>query len=98
MTTYDQQANSYNTSSITLPQPVVVAIGSGSLLALLLLLAALPLLVSAGLWLLGLALTLVGYAFISNRNAQTAVWDQAIIAQGLGLLGIGLLFGASLLG
>jgi hypothetical protein len=47
---------------------------------------------------LGMGLALLGYAVVSVRRFQTAVWDTAIIGQGLGLLGMALLFGASLLG
>jgi len=99
MTTYNQQAGSYNTSSTErLPRPSFVALVGGGLLAVLLVAATLPVLVTAGLWLLGLSLLLIGYAFLANRRAGTAVWDSAIIAQGLGLLGLGLLFGASIVG
>lgn len=98
MTTYDQQATTPYSAANPGSRLTLVALIAGGLLAVLLVAAALPLLVSAGLWLLGLALTLLGYAFASNRRAATAVWGSAIAAQGLGLLGIALLFGAALLG
>ena len=97
MTTYNQQAGSYSTTSTPM-RPSLIALVGGGLLAVLLVAAALPLLVAAGLWLLGVALLLIGAAFITNRRAGTAVWDSAIAAQGLGLLGLALLFGASLFG
>lgn len=84
--------------NMTLPRPSLVALVAGLLWAgVLVLLTALPLLVSVGLWLLGMGLVLVGYALVSYRQFETAVWDTAIIGQGLGLLGLAMLFGASVL-
>jgi hypothetical protein len=95
MTTYHQQAGSYSTTSGTV-RPSFVALVGGGVLAVLLIAAALPLLAAAGLWLLGVAALLIGAAFIANRRAETAVWDSAIAAQGLGLLGLALLFISSI--
>lgn len=99
MTTHIQQNDLYTTqASIGLPRPSLIALIAGLFWAGLLVLAAPPLLVAAGLWLLGMGLALLGYAVVSIRRFQTAVWDTAIVGQGLGLLGMALLFGASLLG
>jgi len=51
----------------------------------------LPWLVSAGLWLLGMALILILYAFVSYHRFAIPVWDTAIVGQIAGFLGIGLL-------
>ena len=98
MTTHIQPQN-ISTAQATggLPRPSLVALIAGVFWAGLLLLTSLPLLVAAGLWLLGMGLALLGYALLSVRRFETAVWDTAIIGQGLGLLGMALLFGASLL-
>ncbi len=56
----------------------------------------LPLLVSAGLWLLGMALVFIGYAFVSYHRFAIPVWDTAIAGQIVGFVGIGLLLMASL--
>jgi hypothetical protein len=83
--------------NIGLPRPVPVALIAAVLWFGLIFLASLPLLVSAGLWMLGMGLVLVAYALVSYRQFETAVWDTAIIGQGMGLLGLALLFGASIL-
>jgi hypothetical protein len=44
-----------------------------------------------------MGLALVGYALVSYKQFETAVWDTAIIGQGMGLLGLAMLFGASIL-
>jgi len=99
MTTHIQQTERYTTQvTIGLPRPSTIAVIAGLFWAALLVLASLPLLVAGGLWLLGMGMALLGYAVVSVRRFQTAVWDTAIIGQGLGLLGMALLFGASLLG
>ena len=99
MTTHIQQNDFYRTNEeLQLPRPSLVAGAAGIVLAGLLLFLSLPLLVAAGLWLLGMALALIGYALLAKRKFDTAVWETAIIGQGLGLLGMALLFGASLLG
>lgn len=99
MTTYYQQADSYQATSPRRVSPTgLVAFLGGGVLAVLLVLAALPLLVSAGLWLLGVALLLLGHAFVANRHTAVADWGGAILAQGLGLLGLAALFAASILG
>ncbi len=98
MTTHIQQNDLYTTqANARMPRPSLVALVAGVFVAGLLLASSLPLLVAAGLWLLGMALALIGYALLSYRRFGTAVWDTAIIGQGLGLLGMALLFGASLL-
>jgi hypothetical protein len=99
MTTHIQPQNIATAqASIDLPRPSTIAVIAGLFWAALLVLISLPLLVAGGLWLLGMGLALLGYAVVSVRRFQTAVWDTAIIGQGLGLLGMALLFGASLLG
>lgn len=99
MTTYTQQAGSYHTSNPRRVSPAaLLALLGGGALAALLYFAALPLLVSAGMWLLGLALLLLGHAFIANRRTAAAGWGSAIAAQGVGLLGLALLLGAAVLG
>ena len=98
MTTHIQQNDMYATqANIGLPRPSLVALIAGVFWAVLLVLTSLPLLVAGGLWLLGMGMALLGYAVVSYRRFETAVWDTAIIGQGLGLLGMALLFGASLL-
>jgi hypothetical protein len=98
MTTHIRQNNLYQEHvENMLPRPSLVALFAGVVLAGLLLTMSLPLLVAGGLWMLGMAATLIGYALLSYRRYETAVWDTAIIGQGLGLLGTALLFGASLL-
>ena len=99
MTTHIQQNDLLTTQeNIGLPRPSLVALIAGVFwAAVLLFLMSLPLLVSAGLWLLGMGLALVGYALVSYKQFETAVWDTAIIGQGMGLLGLAMLFGASIL-
>lgn len=98
MTTHIQPQN-IATAQATggLPRPSLVALIAGVIWAALLVLSSLPLLVAGGLWMLGMGVALLGYAVVSIRRFETAVWDTAIIGQGLGLLGMALLFGASLL-
>jgi hypothetical protein len=48
-----------------------------------------------GLWLLGMALVLILYAFVSYHRFAIPVWDTAIVGQVAGLLGMGLLLVAS---
>ncbi len=99
MTTHIQQNElTAGEAGTGLPRPSMVAAITGVVLAGLLVILAVPLLAAAGLWMVGMALALIGYALVSNRHFNTAVWDTAIIGQGLGLLGMALLFGASLLG
>ncbi len=99
MTTHIQQNERYTTeAAASLPRPSTVALIAGAFFAGLLFVFSLPLLAAAGLWLLGMALALVGYALIAKRQFDTAVWDTAIAGQVLGLLGMALLFGVSLLG
>jgi hypothetical protein len=99
MTTHIQQHDLLTAQENTgLPRPSLVALIAGVFwAAVLLFLISLPLLVSAGLWLLGMGLALVGYALVSYKQFETAVWDTAIIGQGMGLLGLAMLFGASIL-
>ena len=98
MSTHIQQNELYATqATLELPRPSLVALIAGVFWAVLLILTSLPLLVAGGLWLLGMGMALLGYAVVSYRRFETAVWDTAIIGQGLGLLGMALLFGASLL-
>ena len=99
MTTHIQQNELYAAqANMGLPRPSLVALIAGVIWAALLVLSSLPLLVAGGLWVLGMGVALLGYAVVSIRRFETAVWDTAIIGQGLGLLGMALLFGASLLG
>jgi hypothetical protein len=77
------------------PRVTAVALSSALILAFPLVFLSLPLLVSAGLWLLGMALVLIGYAFISFHRFAIPVWDTAIAGQVVGFLGICLLFLAS---
>ena len=99
MTTHIQQNELYAAqANMGLPRPSLVALIAGVFWAgLLVLITSLPLLVTAGLWMLGMGLALVGYALVSYRQFETAVWDTAIVGQGMGLLGLALLFGASIL-
>ena len=99
MTTHIQQNDLLNAHENTgLPRPSLVALIAAVFWAgILLFVASFPLLVSAGLWLLGMGLALLGYALVSYKQFETAVWDTAIIGQGMGLLGLAMLFGASIL-
>jgi len=74
------------------PRVLPVAFSSALILAFLLFFFQLPWLVSAGLWLLGMALVLILYAFVSYHRFAIPVWDTAIIGQVVGFLGIALLF------
>ena len=74
------------------PRVTAVALSTAVILAITLIFFGLPLLVSVGLWLLGIALVLIAYAFISNYRFAIPVWDTAIAGQIAGFLGIGLLF------
>jgi len=74
------------------PRVTGVAVSSAMILAFLLVFLGLPLPVSAGLWLLGMALVLIGYALISFHRFAIPVWDTAIAGQIAGFLGVGLLF------
>lgn len=74
------------------PRVTPVALSSALILAIALIFFGLPLLVSAGIWLLGLALVLIAYAFVSNYRFAIPVWDTAIAGQIIGFLGMGLLF------
>lgn len=79
------------------PRTAVMALAAGFVLALFLVLMQFPLLVSAGLWLLGLALFFIAYAFIVRRFYQVSIWETAIAGQALGLIGlIILLFAATM--
>lgn len=86
-----------NQAEMNLPRPSMVAAIAGAVLAGLLFLSSLPLLAAGGLWLLGLALVLIAYTFAANRQVETPEWGMALVGQGLGLLGMALLLGASLL-
>ncbi len=74
------------------PRVTGVALSSAVILAFLLIYLAMPLLVSAGFWLLGMAIVLIAYAFISYHRFAIPVWDTAIVGQVVGLFGITLLF------
>lgn len=74
------------------PRVTAVAVSSGLILAFILFFLGHPLLVSGGLWMLGMAVVLIVYAFVSHHRFAIPVWDTAIAGQFMGLLGIGLLF------
>lgn len=57
----------------------------------------LPLLAVIGMWPLGLAIGFIGVAIISNRRRDEAEWGMALIGQALGVLGIALIFLASII-
>lgn len=99
MTTHIQHNDLLTTqANMGLSRPSLVALIAGVFWAgLLVFVTSLPLLVTAGLWMLGMGLALVGYALVSYRRFETAVWDTAIVGQGMGLLGLAMLFGASIL-
>lgn len=79
------------------PRVTGVAISFALILAISLIFLGMPLLVSAGLWFLGMALALIVYAFISNYRFAIPVWDTAIAGQVAGFIGIGLLFLAAVI-
>jgi len=79
------------------PRVTAVALSSALILAFLLIFLSMPLLVSAGLWFLGMALVLISYAFISYHRFAIPVWDTAIAGQITGFIGIGILFLAALI-
>ena len=79
------------------PRVTAVAVSTGMIFIFLLYVLGQPLLISAGLWLLGMAVVLISYAFISNYRFAVPVWDTAIAGQIIGFLGIGMLFFASIL-
>ena len=78
-------------AQVRTPRAVPVAFSSGLIFAFILLFLQLPWLVSAGLWLLGMALILIIYAFVSYHRFAIPVWDTAIAGQVVGFLGIALL-------
>jgi len=84
----DQFAAQYQTRQ---PRVTAVALSSALIFAIVLIFFGMPLLVSGGLWLLGMALVLIAYAFISYHRFAIPVWDTAIVGQIAGFLGIGLL-------
>ena len=79
------------------PRTSIMALAAGFVLALFLVLMQFPLLVSAGLWLLGLALFFIAYAFIARRRFQVSKWETAIAGQALGLIGLVILLFATIL-
>jgi hypothetical protein len=79
------------------PRVMAVALSSGLIFAFLLVFLSMPLLVSAGLWLLGMALVLISYAFISFHRFAIPVWDTAIVGQIVGFIGITVLFLAAVI-
>ncbi len=93
MPTNDQITAQYQARE---PRVTAVAVSSGLIMAFVLFFIGLPLLVSAGLWLLGMALVFIGYAFVSYHRFAIPVWDTAIAGQIVGFVGIGLLLMASL--
>lgn len=74
------------------PRALPVAFSSALIMIVALIFAGLPLLVSAGLWLLGMALVLIAYAFVSHQRFAIPLWDTAITGQIAGFAGIVLLF------
>jgi hypothetical protein len=79
------------------PRALPVAFSSALILVVALIVAGLPLLVSAGLWLLGMALVLITYAFVSHHRFAIPLWDTAIVGQIAGFSGILLLFLAAII-
>jgi hypothetical protein len=77
------------------PRVTAVAVSSGIVLAFILFFAGFPLLVSAGLFLLGMALVFIAYAFVSFHRFAIPVWETALAGQAAGFVGLGLLFFAS---
>jgi hypothetical protein len=88
----DQYAAQYQTRQ---PRVTPVALSSALIFAIALIFFGMPLLVSGGLWLLGMALVLITYAFISYHRFAIPVWDTAIAGQVVGFFGISLLLLAS---
>lgn len=96
MSIHIQQNNILSAESqVRLPRVFPVAFSSALILAFPLFFFQLPWLVSVGLWLLGMALVLILYAFVSYHRFAIPVWDTAIVGQVAGLLGTGLLLVAS---
>lgn len=77
------------------PRVTAVAVASGLIFAFILIIASYPLLVSAGLWLLGMALVFIVFAFVSFHRYAVPVWETALAGQVIGMAGIGLLLLAS---
>lgn len=93
MSTHIQQSELISTQyQNRYPRVVPVALSFGVILTIALLFFNMPLLVSAGLWLMGMALVLITYAFVSNYRFAIPVWDTAIVGQIIGFAGVGLLF------
>ena len=57
----------------------------------------LPLMGVAGMWLLGLAIGLIGLSIISNRHREQSEWGMGLAGQALAAIGIGLIFVTSLM-
>ncbi len=85
----------YTQYQVRQPRVTAVAVAMGLLTAFLLLLFGYPLLVSAGMWMLAMALVCILYAFVSYHRFAVPVWETALAGQVMGFLGIGLLFAAS---
>ena len=71
---------------------IVAATALGAVVVFL----SLPLLVSVGVWFLGMAVTLIAGAFIRNIGREETDWLPALIGQALGVLGLALLVFSSL--
>lgn len=74
------------------PRVTAVAISCAIIFTFILFFLGQTLLVSSALWLLGMAIVLIGYAFISHHRLAIPAWDTAIVGQVMGIVGVGLLF------
>lgn len=79
------------------PRVTPIAFSFGVIITIALLSLGMPFLVSASLWLMGMALVLIAYAFVSNYRFAIPAWDTAIAGQIIGFLGMGLLLLANLI-
>ena len=57
----------------------------------------LPFMALVGMGLLGLAISLIGVAVVSNRRREESEWGMALAGQALGAVGIALMFLASVM-
>lgn len=85
----------YSQYQVKQPRVTAVAVAMGLLSAFVLMLLGYPLLVSAGLWMLAMALVCIFFAVVSYHRFAVPVWETAIAGQVMGLVGIGLLIAVS---
>lgn len=98
MTANTFQANTYSedrTQNSTTAVALLAGLGLGGVFTFLW--NSLPLLAVIGMWPLGLAISFIGVTIISNRRRDEPEWGMALAGQALGVIGIALIFLASVM-